>query len=340
MLPMTPPRAGHPARSLVPLSLAATALLSLAALSLAPPAQAANPSPNITYTFNGTLTDSSGGSTLTLLPDCPSGDPNATQCNSATSFGTDGYGPYWQWASADFRGGGFTVQTNAPTGDTYTIALKFSFSDVNGYRKIIDYQDRTSDNGFYFLSGVLMFYPGDSGSQAYPANTVLDLVAVRDASVTPATFTVYAVGPDGVLVQQFSYEDPGGYAIPQASGPGSILGFFFDDSVTGREATRTGRVYSMKVWNDVALTEQEIQDEIIGVPGDENQRPPDVLQQLPRPANGSCAGIEDTAYNWAGVPSGGWAPSWAQWAEGGSGGNVCTRSLTYNSSRNRWMLAP
>ena len=97
----------------------------------------------------------------------------------------------------------------------------------------------------------------------------------------------------------------------------------------------------MKAWANTALTADEIQAEISGPPpGDDSQRPPDVLQQLPRPANGSCTGIDDASYNWANVGSGGWAPSWAQWAQGGSGGDVCTRTLTYNSSKNHWMIAP
>lgn len=42
--------------------------------------------------------------------------------------------------------------------------------------------------------------------------------------------------------------------------------------------------------------------------------------------------------NWAGVESGGWGKSWAQWMNDGAGGAVCTRTLIYNPARARWMV--
>jgi hypothetical protein len=57
----------------------------------------------------------------------------------------------------------------------------------------------------------------------------------------------------------------------------------------------------------------------------------DVIQQVPSPATGSCDTLDDTALNWAGVKSGGWSKSWAQWANDGKGGSVCTRTLRYDN---------
>jgi hypothetical protein len=42
--------------------------------------------------------------------------------------------------------------------------------------------------------------------------------------------------------------------------------------------------------------------------------------------------------NWGGAGSGGWGNSWAQWANGGSGGPVCTRTLVYSNSSSRWIV--
>ena len=135
-----------------------------------------------------------GASTLTVAPPCPS-DP----CNATTGFGSDTDGTFWQWSSTDPRGGGFTIDTTANLGTTYTIALKFSFANVESWRKIVDYQNRTSDNGFYFKDEKLNFYPfSDRAASNYPADSVLDLVAVRQATgALTGTFTVYAVGADG-----------------------------------------------------------------------------------------------------------------------------------------------
>ncbi len=62
----------------------------------------------------------------------------------------------------------------------------------------------------------------------------------------------------------------------------------------------------------------------------------DVIQQVGAPAGGSCDTIDDKGLNWGGVKSGGWASSWAQWANDGKGGSVCTRTLHYD---NGWTVA-
>ena len=318
--------------------MAGVLLVAPVGLIQASPAAAATPDPTILYTFSGSLTDAKGASTLDLLPDCPSGT-GRPQCNSSYGFGADAVGPYWEWASTNARGGGFTVQTDAPIGDTYTIALKLSFAAVDGYRKIIDYADRVSDRGFYFYNGGLLFYPGEGGSTVYAPNEVVDLIAVRDASVSPAIFTVYAVGDDGVLTQLFSYEDDGNDAIPQASAGGSMLGFFFDDGATTSEATPSGKVYGLQIWSNIALTAEEIDDTIVnGGSGAGGQGPPDVLQQVGVAASGSCDAVVDADLNWGGASSGGWTKSWAEWATVSTGGWVCTRTLYYSQPRGHWSV--
>ncbi|MSW94731.1 MAG: hypothetical protein F2806_07320 [Actinobacteria bacterium] len=67
--------------------------------------------------------------------------------------------------------------------------------------------------------------------------------------------------------------------------------------------------------------------------------PPDLLQQVGAPSASACSTFIDTTLNWAGAPSGGWAPSWAQWVNQGKGGAVCSRSLYWLSS-GRWGVRP
>jgi hypothetical protein len=245
-----------------------------AAVSPVPQASAAVP-PTIHYTFDGTLNDQQGASTLTLAPSCPN-DP----CNATTGFGSDAQGDFWAWSSTDPRGGGFTIDTAAPIGTTYTLALKFSFAAVDDWRKIVDYQDRASDNGFYFHDALLNFYPfDDESASTYPPNTVLDLIAVRQATgPLSGTFTVYAIGTDSTLTELFSTDDPTGESIPIANGSGgTMLGFFFDDLATVDEATPSGKVYDLRIWANRALTEEDLQEallppdpptDVTGEPGD------------------------------------------------------------------------
>ena len=65
----------------------------------------------------------------------------------------------------------------------------------------------------------------------------------------------------------------------------------------------------------------------------------DVVQQVGEPVGG-CAMVVAPSLNWAGVASGGWTRSWAQWVNEGRGGTVCTRTLTYSDAMERWVLAP
>ena len=64
--------------------------------------------------------------------------------------------------------------------------------------------------------------------------------------------------------------------------------------------------------------------------------PADVMQQVGVPADGKCSSIVDATLNWAGVSSGGWGTSWAQWMNGGKGGAVCNRALFYDLRLSKW----
>lgn len=66
--------------------------------------------------------------------------------------------------------------------------------------------------------------------------------------------------------------------------------------------------------------------------------PADLMQQVGAASDGKCTSIIDTSLNWAGVTSGGWGLSWAQWLNGGKGGTVCSRSLYYNLNKAAWAL--
>jgi len=66
--------------------------------------------------------------------------------------------------------------------------------------------------------------------------------------------------------------------------------------------------------------------------------PPPILQQFGMPLSGTCDASAPVMLNWGGASSGGWGNSWAQWANGGKGGAVCTRTLVYSNSASRWIV--
>lgn len=64
-----------------------------------------------------------------------------------------------------------------------------------------------------------------------------------------------------------------------------------------------------------------------------------VTQEFGKPLSGTCDAAQPAGLDWAGVPSGGWAHSWSQWMNGGTGGFVCTRTLVYSTTQSTWVIA-
>ncbi len=75
-------------------------------------------------------------------------------------------------------------------------------------------------------------------------------------------------------------------------------------------------------------------------PTGDDSAPATIIQGVPAPASGSCDAIADATYSYgvAGL-TGGWTHSWAQWADDGRGGDICTRTLTYSDAAGRWVVA-
>jgi hypothetical protein len=63
-----------------------------------------------------------------------------------------------------------------------------------------------------------------------------------------------------------------------------------------------------------------------------SEAPEPLLQQVPMPVGASCADVSDEQFSWGTDVRGGWSSTWSQWANGGFGGAVCSRTLTYSGS--------
>lgn len=230
------------------------------------PAKAAPPPPTFTFTFddygNATFPNqTSSTAVLTPAANCPG--PAAGPCNATSAFGTDpNYGTYWEWTSTNSRGGGFTVDTTGVIGDSYSIAMSFTLAQVTGWRKIIDYLNRTSDTGFYVLSGALQFYPKPTANFTFAPNQLINIVVVRDATTNPSapTFNVYLAGPNGTYSQVYSFVDSTSMGVPYSTNGHTILGFFFDDLATSGEASNAARIYDLRMWQNTVLTSSDLND--------------------------------------------------------------------------------
>lgn len=173
------------------------------------------------YGLNNSLTDSFGGSSLVA--------------NGGTLAAGGGY---------SFAVNQGPSLSNAISANDYSILLDFSLaasSASDGYKKIVDFKNLTSDNGAYTSLGKLNFYnTGLSGSTVVGNNNPIRVVLTRDGSTGQTT--EYLNG-----VQQLTFTDSANLATFTASN--NIINFFQDDSATaGREAS-AGFVRNIAIYN-------------------------------------------------------------------------------------------
>ena len=195
-----------------------TLALSAACLAVlaAAPAQAALVH---SYELNGSLADSLGGPALTA--------------NGGTLSGTG----YSFGANQGLSVSGLSI---SPSG-YYAIEMSFSFSDLSGYRKIIDFSSLASDAGLYNLSSSLNFYPVMTGpSGVFQANTLAKLLLTRTAA---GIVTGFVNG-----IQQISFNDVSNLALA------STLNFFIDDFATGQREASGGFVDYIRISDDKAVS--------------------------------------------------------------------------------------
>ncbi len=133
------------------------------------------------------------------------------------------------------------------TGD-YSIAMNFDFSNLSGYRKILDFDNLQLDYGLYTLGAALNFYPITVTQQgALSPSTPVELVFTRNAA--SHLITAYVNGAS--LLSAVDTLSPAVF-----SGPAGIIYFFTDDTtVTGNDPT--GSVQRIRLY-DGALTAAQV----------------------------------------------------------------------------------
>jgi hypothetical protein len=120
------------------------------------------------YQLNGSLTDALSGPALVSLGGTVGGSGYTFPANQGLSLSGPSLGPGY---------------------NNYTIEMSFSFDSTGGYRRILDFLNRTSDSGLYNLNTAMNFYTQTSGpSGAFTAGEMSHLVVTRDAG---GTFTGY-----------------------------------------------------------------------------------------------------------------------------------------------------
>jgi hypothetical protein len=162
--------------------------------------------------------------------------------------------------------------------DNYTIAALFSFDAISGYRRILDFKNRTSDTGLYTLNGQLNFYNQASGGPAVGPGTFFEAVLSRDSSTN--LVSAYFNG-----TPVFSFTDSSSLGVISAA---KLLNIFQDDLATPGEAS-SGSVAGMRIFDNV-LTDAEVADLDLLTPS----APPESQVPAPLPLLGFGA-----AFSWS-----------------------------------------
>lgn len=189
------------------------------------------------YRFNDTLASSISGAPS--MTDIETAGPN--------SFATEVVGGARKRVLTFPQGNGLQGSTaGVIPRDTYAIVVDFRFSAVDGYRRIIDFKDGTSDNGLYDQSGALVFYGGSSGSQT-PITASQGGDPYHEVTLTRSSSGMVIGSVDGI--EQFSFDDTGGDAVIH---PGQTLRFFKDDNVFPGEES-AGAVADIRLYDGPLL---------------------------------------------------------------------------------------
>ena len=202
------------------------AALVLAALGLGGVLGAAHSAPVLVhdYQLNGSLADALGGPSLV---------------SAGGSLGASGY----TFAANQ----GLSLSNGLMSNSNYSIEMRFSFDALNGYRKILDFQNLTSDNGLYDLNSALNFFPITTGPAVFSTGTLADVLLTRDSG--SGQVVGYVNG-----VQQITFTDSSSFAV--FSSANNIAQFFTDDFATNQGEASSGFADYIRVFDGVVTATQ------------------------------------------------------------------------------------
>lgn len=163
------------------------ALVGLMSLGLAQTAKAQTPV--ATYQFNNTLAADQGGVTaLTAVnPAGTNGFVSANPFGVARTVYRFAGDQANSASSAGLEGGLQLNTTGLISSNSYSVEMVVSLDRVDGYRRLVETQNRASDNGFYVHDGGLHEFPQTpSVLTGFAANTYYDVVLTVNSNTVSA----------------------------------------------------------------------------------------------------------------------------------------------------------
>jgi hypothetical protein len=124
----------------------------------------------------------------------------------------------------------------------YAIEMSLSVNDsLSGWNKLIDFENLSSDNGFYLLGDAFNFYVSGGNTLGGPVvlNEFFNIAFVRSAGVITTFFNGTALTP---------FSNSGAHAIPS----NNTLNFFEDDFATSQSESFAGAVDFIRIHDDAS----------------------------------------------------------------------------------------
>jgi hypothetical protein len=183
------------------------------------------------FSFQNSLADSYGGSSLTSY--------GGTLGPSSYSFG---------------KNQGLSLDNAFVNTDSYSIQIQFTFTELGGFRKILDFSDLQevagSDPGMYAYDFNLYYWAAaQSAFPVFSPGQFVELFFTRDSG---GNATAYVFGAPAL-----SFVDNGTTSRAQLTSPSTPLWFFVDDYHSLQAEAAPGEVYFIQIW-DGALTPDEV----------------------------------------------------------------------------------
>lgn len=149
----------------------------------------------------------------------------------------------WFWNGATAPGTGLSVSglpLNAGGAfGNYSIGMRFQFSDVSGYRRLITFA-ANADTGMYVTNGTFNFYDeGENKGGSISGNTFVDFVLTRNGTTNQVAGYVNGVSTPVLQVTDNS---------ENGRSPSGTLQFFRDNT-GGLEFSPAGRISLLRIWN-------------------------------------------------------------------------------------------
>lgn len=182
-------------------------------------------------------------------------------------------GPAMTAVGGQLRGTQFRFLSNEGLGVTggvqpagYSIEMRFMPYEVSGWRRLIDFKNRSSDTGLYIDDGRIGFVSTDvhlGADVLFRSGVMVDLLLTRDASTN-----LVSVYVDGVLALQ--HDDSVGTAVFDTDPGGQTQAWFFVDDLSVPNEATAGRLEHVRSFDRVL----SVADALRLAKG---KRPPNVL---------------------------------------------------------------